>query len=316
MNRTLVAATAQLGPIARNEPRADVVKRLIDLLEKAHQRGAELVVFPELALTTFFPRWYIEDDAELDQFFETEMPGPDTAPLFDAARRLGVGFYLGYAELVQDGDEKRRFNTSIIVDQTGQIVGKYRKIHLPGHFNPEEWRPFQHLEKRYFEHGDLGFPVYDAMGAKMGMCLCNDRRWPETFRVLGLRGAELVMLGYNTPVHYPQAPEHDHLQDFHNHLSMQAGAYANGCWVIGTAKAGREEGCDLIGGSAIIAPTGEIIARTQGVGDEIAVAEIDLERCRELRENVFNFSLHREPGDYGPICEGADQREVLRSQII
>lgn len=316
MNRTLVAATAQLGPIARNEPRADVVKRLIDLLEKAHQRGAELVVFPELALTTFFPRWYIEDDAELDQFFETEMPNPDTAPLFDAARRLGVGFYLGYAELVQDGDEKRRFNTSIVVDQTGQIIGKYRKIHLPGHYNLEEWRPFQHLEKRYFEHGDLGFPVYDVMGAKMGMCLCNDRRWPETFRVLGLRGAELVMLGYNTPVHYPQAPEHDHLQDFHNHLSMQAGAYANGCWVIGTAKAGREEGCDLIGGSAIIAPTGEIIARTQGVGDEIAVAEIDLERCRELRENVFNFSLHREPGDYGPICEGADQREVLRSKFI
>jgi len=78
---------------------------------------------------------------------------------------------------------------------------------------------------------------------------------------MGLQGVELVMLGYNTPVHYLPAPEHDHLQDFHNHLVMQAGAYQNGSWVVGVAKAGNEEDCDLIGGSCIIAPTGEIIAQ-------------------------------------------------------
>lgn len=316
MSRRFIAATAQLGPIARTEPRAEVIARMIALLEEAHRRAAQVVVFPELALTSFFPRWYIEDEAELDRFYETEMPGPETQPLFDAARRLGIGFYMGYAELIREGAAARRFNTSIFVSPEGRIVGNYRKVHLPGHFNPEDWRPFQHLEKRYFEHGDLGFPVYEAMGGKIGMCLCNDRRWPETFRVLGLRGAELVMLGYNTPVHYPMAPEHDHLQDFHNHLSMQAGAYANGCWVIGTAKAGREEGCDLIGGSCIIAPTGEIVARVQGLGDEIAAAEIDLDRCSELRRNIFNFALHREPADYGPITEGAETRARERDAII
>ncbi|EPX76580.1 N-carbamoyl-D-amino-acid hydrolase [Salipiger mucosus] len=314
MSRSIVVATAQLGPIARDEPRASAVARMIALMETAHSRGARLVVFPELALTTFFPRWLLEGD-ELDAFYETEMPGPDTAPLFEAAKRLGVGFYLGYAELLHEGGTTRRFNTSIFVTPEGEIAGRYRKVHLPGHYNHEDWRRFQHLEKRYFEHGDLGFPVFEAMGGTLGMCLCNDRRWPETFRVLGLRGAELIMLGYNTPQHYPQAPEHDHLQDFHNHLSMQHGAYANGAWVIGTAKAGREEGCDLIAGSCIIAPTGEIIARTQGVGDEVAVAEIDLDRCRELRENVFNFALHREPGDYGPICEGAEARAEERAEI-
>ena len=144
--------------------------------------------------------------------------------------------------------------------------------------------------------------MFDAFGGKVGMCICNDRRWPETFRVMGLRGAELVMLGYNTPRHYPLAPEHDHLQDFHNHLCMQASAYANGCWVIGTAKAGPEENCDLIGGSCIIAPTGEIVARGQGVSDELVIAKINLDRCRELRENVFNFSLHRRPNEYKDIC--------------
>ncbi|MDO6584736.1 N-carbamoyl-D-amino-acid hydrolase [Salipiger sp. 1_MG-2023] len=308
MTRSILAATAQLGPIQRSEPRAQVVARLIALMETAHARGARLVVFPELALTSFFPRWLLEG-AALDAFYETQMPGPDTQPLFTRARELGVGFYLGYAELTPGG---QRFNTSIFVTPDGEIAGKYRKIHLPGHYNFEDWRAFQHLEKRYFEHGDLGFGVFDAMGGRFGMCLCNDRRWPETFRVLGLRGAELVMLGYNTPQHYPQAPEHDHLQDFHNHLSMQAGAYANGAWVIGTAKAGLEEGCELIGGSCIIAPTGEIVARTQGRGDEVAVAEIDLDRCTELRRNIFNFALHREPGDYGPICEGAETRAATR----
>ena len=303
MNRQYLVAAAQLGPIARDESRESAVARMVALMHEAHRRGASVVVFPELALTTFFPRWYLEDEAELDSFYETAMPGPATQPLFDTARKLGVSFYLGYAELTTDAQgAKRRFNTSILVDESGSIVGKYRKIHLPGHFNHEEWRPFQHLEKRYFEHGDLGFPVFDTFGGVMGMCLCNDRRWPETFRVLGLRGAEMVMLGYNTPVHYPQAPEHDHLQDFHNHLSMQAGAYQNGCWVVGVAKAGREEGCDLIGGSCIIAPTGEIIARTQGFGDELAIAEVDLDRCTEIRANIFNFEMHREPGDYGPIC--------------
>ena len=303
MSRRFIVAAAQLGPIARDEPRSSAVARMVGMLREAHRRGATLVVFPELALTTFFPRWFIEDEAELDAFYETEMPNEATRPLFAAAAELGVGFYLGYAELLRDATgAKRRFNTSIIVDRTGAIIGKYRKIHLPGHPEHEPWRPFQHLEKRYFEHGDLGFPVYDGFGGKLGMCICNDRRWHETFRTLGPRGAELVMLGYNTPQHYPLAPEHDHLQDFHNHLCMQAGAYANGAWVVGVAKAGREEDCELIGGSCIIAPTGEIISQVQSRGDEIALAEIDLDRCAEIRANIFNFALHREPGDYGPIC--------------
>lgn len=297
MSRHFIAAAAQLGPIARDETRAQVVARLVALLERAHARGARLVVFPELALTTFFPRWWIPDAAERDAWFETEMPGPAVQPLFDAAARLGVSFHLGYAERTAEG---RHFNTAILVSD-GAIVGKYRKIHLPGHREHEPWRPFQHLEKRYFEKGDLGFPVFDAMGGKLGICICNDRRWPETWRVLGLGGAELVMLGYNTPAHYPPAPQHDHLQYFHNELSLQAGAYQNGLWAVGTAKAGREEGCDLIGGSLIVAPTGEVVARAATLGDEVITAEVDLDRCAEIRANIFNFAEHREPGAYGPI---------------
>jgi predicted amidohydrolase len=301
MSRTLAIAAAQMGPVGRADSRDGTVARLLDMLKQAKSRGADLVVFPELALTTFFPRWWLEDEAELDFFYEIEMPNAATQPLFDAAARLGLGFYLGYAELAVDNGKKRRFNASILVGKSGSIVGKYRKIHLPGHADHQSWRPFQHLEKRYFEPGDLGFPVFDLMGGRMGMCICNDRRWPETYRIMGLAGAELIMLGYNTPQHYPQAPEHDHLNHFHNHLVMQSGAYQNGCFVVGTAKCGVEEGCMLIGQSSIIAPTGEIMAMATSLDDEVIVARCDLDRCKEIRENIFNFALHRRPECYGAL---------------
>ncbi len=295
MTRVLNIAAAQLGPIAREESRSSAVARMCALMRKAGDKGADIVVFPELALTTFFPRWFTEDQSEIDAWFERQMPGPEIQPLFDLARQLQIGFSLGYAELTDDG---HHYNTSIIVDKEGSIVGKYRKIHLPGHKENEPWRPFQHLEKRYFEPGNLGFRVFDALGGRLGMCICNDRRWPETFRVLGLQGAELVMLGYNTPLHYPPAPEHDHLQDFHNHLVLQAGAYQNGTWVVGVAKAGNEEGCDLIGGTCIISPTGEIKKQCKTLGDEVITHACDLDMCKEIQSNIFNFELHREPESY------------------
>src|SRR5215470_9733364 len=98
MSRAVTVAAAQMGPVQRDHSRADVVERMLTLFHDAHAMGAELVVYPELALTTFFPRWYYEDEAELDAWFETEMPSVETKPLFDEAARLGVGFCLGFAE--------------------------------------------------------------------------------------------------------------------------------------------------------------------------------------------------------------------------
>ena len=303
MSRIITVGAAQLGPIQREDTRPQVVKRLLELLDQAKAHGCDLVVFPELALTTFFPRWWMEDQAEIDAFFEREMPGPETRPLFEEARRLGIGFCVGYAELVTEGRVTRRFNTSILVDRDGRIAGKYRKIHLPGHAQHEPWRAFQHLEKRYFEVGDLGWGVWRAFDGLIGMCICNDRRWPETYRVMGLQGVEMVLLGYNTPVHHPPAPEHDLLGNFHNQLSMQAGAYQNGTWVVGVAKCGREEGCDLIGQSQIIAPSGETVAMCTTLGDELCVARCDLDLTRSYKETTFNFAKHRRPEHYRMIVD-------------
>ena len=180
MSRIVTIGAAQSGPVQKSEDRTSVVGRLLKLMEQAASHGCDVVVFTELALTTFFPRYYEDDTSKMDPWFETAMPSPDARPLFDAAARLRLGFYLGYAELTPEG---RHFNTSVLVDKSGTIVGKYRKVHLPGHVEYDPERSFQHLEKRYFEPGDLGFPVWRSMGGVIGMCICNDRRWPETFRV-------------------------------------------------------------------------------------------------------------------------------------
>jgi predicted amidohydrolase len=313
MARIITVGAAQLGPIARNDTRAQVVERLLALLHQGKTHGCDLIVFPELALTTFFPRWYMERQEEIDGFCERAMPGPDTQRLFDAAARLGIGFYLGYGELAaeeggREGGRVRRFNTSILVDKQGRIISKYRKIHLPGHREHEPWRPFQHLEKRYFEVGNLGWPVVrwafngDANGV-FGMAICNDRRWPETYRVLGLQGVEMILLGYNTPVHNPPAPEHDALSHFHNALVMQSGAYQNGTWVVGVAKAGNEEGVEQIGNSIIVAPSGEIVAACTTTADELALARCDLDLCNSYKTTTFHFERHREPEHYRMIVE-------------
>ena len=291
-------AVAQLGPIHLADSREVVVARLLALLHEANSRGARFVVFPELALTTFFPRYWMEDQEEVDRFFERSMPNAATQPLFDQAREYGIGFYLGYAELTPAGE---RFNTAILVDRGGRIVGRYRKIHLPGHADHKPEAAFQHLEKRYFQVGNEGFKVWRTMDSLIGMCICNDRRWPETYRVMGLQGVEIVALGYNTPIANIHHREPEHLRMFHHLLSLQAGAYQNAAWVLAAAKCGAEDGHAMIGGSAIVAPTGEIAALALTEEDELITTTLDLELGEYLRRTVFNFDKHRRTEHYGLI---------------
>jgi N-carbamoyl-D-amino-acid hydrolase len=297
--RMINVAAAQLGPIQRAEGRDVVVKRMVALMDQAKAKGADLIVYPELALTTFFPRWYMENRSDADVWFEREMPNDAVRPLFERAARHEMAMSFGYAELTPDG---RHFNTAILTDRKGGIVGKYRKVHLPGHaeFDPE--RTHQHLEKRYFEPGDLGFPVWRNLGGIMGMAVCNDRRWPETYRVMGLQGVEMVLIGYNTPsVNAQKGDEGPAKRLFHNRLSVQAGAYQNSCWVIAVAKAGDEDGHPLIGGSLIVNPDGEIVAEATTEADELLVHGCDLDATVFGKQTIFNFAAHRRTEHYGLI---------------
>ncbi len=301
MTRVVRVGAAQSGPVQKDEGRQAVVGRLLELMKEAHSRGCDLVVFTELALTTFFPRYYAEDRAEMDCWFETEMPNAATRPLFQFSAENGIGFSLGYAELTPEG---RHFNTQVLVDKSGAIQGKYRKVHLPGHAELEPERTFQHLEKRYFEPGDLGFPVWRTLGGVIGMCICNDRRWPETYRVMGLQGVELVVLGYNTPSSNSLKPEETaETRKHHSRLSMQAGAYQNATWVVGVAKAGSEDGHHLFGDSCIVSPDGYVVAQAETEDDELVVYDCDLDETAFLKQSTFNFAAHRRVEHYGLITE-------------
>ena len=298
MTRIITIGAAQLGPIQREHTREQVVTRLIALLRQAHSAGCDLVVFPELALTTFFPRWFVENISETDHYYETEMPSPVTAPLFSEAKKLGIGFCLGYAELTNNGE---RFNTQILVEKDGTVVAKYRKVHIPGHEEHEPDRAFQHAERYYFTPSNEGFGVWNSFGSRVGMMICNDRRWPESYRVMGLQGVELILCGYNTPIHYIPDPSQDILQGFHNALVMQSGAYQNGTWVVGVAKAGVEEGVDSLGQSMIVAPSGQIIAQALTTDDELLVAHCDMDWCQKYTKTLFDFDRYRRPEVYTRI---------------
>ena len=326
MTRNLMVGAAQLGPIERGTTRIEVVERLILLLRDAASRGCELVVFPELALTTFFPRWFLDegdehgiagDTTELDSYYELEMPNPAVQALFTEAKLCGVGFCLGYAEMTPpDADGVRhRYNTYMLVDRGGNIVGKYRKVHIPGHETHEPWRKFQHLERRYFEESPDGFGVHEAFGGTVGMAICNDRRWPETYRVMGLMGAEMILIGYNTPLDYAPDPSQNPLQAFHNHLVMQAGAYQNGTWVVGVAKGGVEAGIQSLAQSVIIAPSGQIVAQATSIGDEVIATLIDLDMCDRYKKTLFDFDRYRRPDMYQRITSSEGPLSLVSAAI-
>lgn len=320
MARTLKVAAAQLGPNHLSSPRTEPVQRMITLLQSASAQGAQIVLFPETAFTTFFPRHLIADQAVLDTYFEhgDDITSSENArPLFAEATRLGIDISVGYAERTPEG---KGYNTCVYYSaKAGKVIGKYRKIHLPGTREPyENPDAINQLEKRYFEPGNLGFTAFrapnlvgDALkkGAEtqagkgdpiLGMMICNDRRWAESWRCYGLQGVELVLCGYNTPGWAPDlwgtrkvvTPEEAEANAvFQHQLSMQANSYMNSCFSVSTAKAGLEDGkYDLIAGSCITSPEGYVIAEAQTKGDEVVVAEIDLEDCRQGKEKVRSIA--------------------------
>ncbi|CAK7265551.1 hypothetical protein SEPCBS119000_001572 [Sporothrix epigloea] len=329
MPRSLCVAAAQMGSTHYTDPREKTLGRMITLLEGAVAKGAQVVLFPETAFGTFFPRHLITDPVELDSFFEHGdiVTQPQTKPLFDKARELKVRISVGYAEKTDAGEA---FNTSIFYDgQSGALLSKYRKIHLPGDVEPfAEPGAVSQLEKRYFRPGDLGFQAFrvpglvDAAEAAahgdpiFGMMICNDRRWAESWRVLGLQGVELVLCGYNTPGFAPylygtngtaEAEDYEGSRKkglFHHHLVMQAFSYTNSCFSISAARAGLDDGkYELLGGSCIVGPDGIIIAQASSEDDELVVANIDLDACKAGKTRTFDFKRHRRVEHYDRITQ-------------
>ncbi|RFU33683.1 hypothetical protein B7463_g2660, partial [Scytalidium lignicola] len=345
MPRLLKVAAAQMGPIHLNSKREETMDRMLKLLREAAALGTQIVLFPETAFTNFFPRYLLEGET-LESYFEpgkTITTAPQTRAIFDEAKKLGIDISIGYAERAEDW---KGYNTCVYYSaKKGEVISTYRKIHLPGtkepFANPDA---INQLEKRYFEPGNLGFTAFRAPdlieGAVkkgqavegstvgkgdpiVGMLICNDRRWPEAWRVYGLQGTELVLCGYNTTGWAPdlwgamKPMTHKEAEDqavFHHQLVMQANSYMNSCFSVSAAKAGLEDGkFDLIGGSCITNPQGKILAEAKTKDDEIVFAEIDLDECMQGKIATFDFARHRRIETYGLISQ---QTGVIEPELL
>jgi predicted amidohydrolase len=294
MPRQVKVAAAQMGPNNEGTPRDAIVERMLGLLEQAVREDVEVLVYPEMALTTYFPKKIRSD---FDQFFETEVPPKALEPLLRRAAEARVAVHVGFCEKAGG----RYFNTALLTDRDGRLCGTFRKIHLPGTKAPDGFA--QVYEPYYFEHGDTGYRVWDCAGARVGIAICQDRRYPESYRALALQGAEIILIGYNTPGSALALELND--------LCMRAGAYANACFVVGVAKAGVEDGVELIGGSCVINPVGQIIARAATTGDELVACRIDLDQMAPVRTR-WNFLGRRQPQHYGRLLDPVTAREPHR----
>ncbi len=294
MARIVTIAAAQLGPNQESSSREEIVERMLALLDQAKAQGVELVAYPEMALTTYFPKKIRKD---FDQFFETEIPPKALEPLLRRAKEARIAVHVGFCEKA-DG---KYFNTALLTDRDGRIVGTFRKIHLPGTKAADGFA--QVYEPYYFAHGDTGYKVFDACGAKVGIAICQDRRYPESYRALALQGAEIILIGYNTPI--------SALALDLNELCLRSGAYANACFVVGIAKAGVEDGVELIGGSCVINPVGQVLAKAATTRDELVVSRIDLDQMTPVRKR-WNFLGRRQPQHYATLLQPVTEKEPHR----
>jgi Asp/Glu/hydantoin racemase/predicted amidohydrolase len=343
MPRKIRIAAAQMGAVHRTTPRPEVLQRMIRLLETAaSQHQAEVVLFPELAFTTFFPRHLLSDPRELESFFEHDdlTTSPHTAALFARAHALGVDVSVGFAEASatagpgqqqqQQQQQEQHFNTSIYYHaKTNAVLAKYRKVHLPGTVEPfSNPAATNQLEKRYFLPGDLGFHAFRVPNLAedsepiFGMMICNDRRWPEAWRTLGLQGVEVVLCGYNTVAFAPELWGSDAKQSqaeedalFHHRLCMQSNSYMNATFSVCAARCGWDDGkYNLIGGSCIVDPEGKVVAEAKTKEDEVVFAEVDLEACQQGKSKTFDFARHRRVEHYQSIVRQTGVVEPPRLQ--
>jgi N-carbamoyl-D-amino-acid hydrolase len=299
MSRVVRVAAAQLGPAA--EVAADNVPRLVALIQAAGGQGVQLIAFPELALTTYFPTRV--HDADLDTYFEDGLDAPNVAAVRAAARAAGLALVLPLAERAPHG----RFNSAALFDADGTLLGLYRKMHIPGTAEPRGRDP-ESLERRYFLDGDLGFPVHDSSLGRIGMLICADRALPESWRCLGLADAEIVVTPYNTSTNVAHNPRSGRSAvetlRYQQPLRMCAGANQNGYFVVAPGKAGVERGVPYIGDSMVIGCWGDILARAATEADELVIHDLDLDDTLEAKAHL-NLAQRRRPDTYGVLTAPA-----------
>ena len=275
------------------------VGRMTRLMKEASDCGCDLIVFPELALTSFFPYFYIEAEQTLLRFFEKGRIELGIAkPLFDHAQRLEISFSFGYAECTIDANYHntcKRYNTYILIDKKGTIY-KYRKTHIPGFEKPRSGEDTFQFERGQFHSSQEGYPVFDtrilekgdeALNVKVGMIICHDRRYNAPYLIMGMQKVDIILNGYNTPFSLPFAKVLDEYAYKFHYLPLQAQAITEGTFIISVARAGSVFGINQIAGTCIIDPNGNLLEKTELLAEELIRVELDLNICETVRAQKY-----------------------------
>jgi predicted amidohydrolase len=285
MARIVTIAAGQVGPVP--DDREKTVQLLMDQLDEAASEGVEVLSFTECCLTYFFPPTL---DRDFNKFF-VECPSPLTDPLFAKAKALGMALVFPFAEKAGNGF----YNAAVVADTDGRLLGRYRKVHLPGVFPSDKPGGTGSFERLYFAPGDLGFPVFETAKGKVGVQICYDRKFPEGFRSLALDGAEMIFVPTNAAT-YGETRERATTWE----LPIRCRAYENGCYVVVPNKAGVERGRRHIGRSLVVSPYGEILAEARTDGWEVVHATVNLDEVARARFGL-PFWRDRRPDTYGRL---------------
>jgi N-carbamoylputrescine amidase len=265
-----------------NLPKEEAIDKHVGLIAKAAAEGARITCLQEIFNGPYFPaeqdpKWYATAEPE---------DGPTVTRMRELARDHGMVLIVPFYEEAQPGVY---YNTAVVIERDGSVLGKYRKTHIP-QVGPCFW------EKFYFKPGNLGYPVFETSIGRVGLIICYDRHFPEVARQLGLKGAELV---FN-----PSATV-ESLSRYLWELEQPAHAVANGYWIAAINRVGTEEPLNphrFYGSSYFCDPRGQIVARASGDSDEVLVADLDLDKAREVR-NTWQFLRDRRPETYEELTE-------------
>jgi beta-ureidopropionase len=262
----------------------DNIERCADGVREAGKNGAQIICLPELATSQYF--CFTMDRGFMD--LAEPIPGPATEAVGAAAKEADAWVILPLYEL---GEDEQLYNSAVVIDRQGKVVGRYRKNVIP----LMKFSGVTGVEKFFFRPGNLGYPVFETdLGITIGITICYERHFPEGPRSLALAGADVIFVPTATPAGRELWE-----------VELRAMAIANLLWVAGVNRVGRDRGSavsemEFYGQSLFSAPNGEVVARAEGTEGEIVYAEIDTERSRQLRED-WGFFRDRRPEIYEAI---------------
>jgi N-carbamoylputrescine amidase len=261
------------------EIREAMIAKHLPMIQAAAEKGVQILCLQEIFFGPYFPA---EQDEKWYALAET-IPGPTTELMQEISRRNAMAMIVPIYEKEMSGVY---YNTAVVIDADGTMLGKYRKNHIP------HLRCF--WEKFYFKPGNLGYPVFRTRFATVGVYICYDRHFPEGARLLGLKGAEIV---FN-----PSATIAG-LSKYLWELEQPAHAVANGYWIAALNRVGVEEpwkAGQFYGSSYLCDPRGQIVVQAGENDDELLVADADLDRIQEVRD-TWQFVRDRRPETYADL---------------